>query len=95
MKNISNNFNETNYCYKSGSSDHLANACKHNLTICSKCNVKGHLAKVCFKGRKEEYTTTQHRTNQIKESLAIHSEHVSHREKFLVKVNIEGGKLSF
>ncbi|XP_045483761.1 uncharacterized protein K02A2.6-like [Harmonia axyridis] len=87
--NNSKNVNFKNYCYRCGSPTHFANKCKHITTICSKCKVKGHLGKVCFKSKNTEST------NQIEELFSIESEHIDYREKFMVKIKIEGKILIF
>lgn len=39
-------------CFRCGSTDHMANRCKHMYTVCNYCKRKGHLRKVCFKAKK-------------------------------------------
>ncbi|XP_045473436.1 uncharacterized protein K02A2.6-like [Harmonia axyridis] len=48
-----------------------------------------HLGKVCFKSKNTEST------NQIEELFSIESEHIDYREKFMVKIKIEGKILIF
>ncbi|XP_044759962.1 uncharacterized protein LOC123317502 [Coccinella septempunctata] len=59
------NSDKSSHCYRCGSPSHFANTCKYISSICSKCKVKGHLAKVCFKGRQSS-RKAEH-TNQIEE----------------------------
>ena len=43
-----------------GSSQHLADKCSHSTSVCSFCKKKGHIAKVCFKKKKEGSCHTTH-----------------------------------
>ena len=36
----------TKFCYRCGSPNHLASACRHLETVCKSCTKKGHLAAV-------------------------------------------------
>ncbi|XP_044764494.1 uncharacterized protein K02A2.6-like [Coccinella septempunctata] len=87
------NSNKSAYCYRCGSPSHFANTCKYISSICSKCKVKGHLAKVCFKGR--QISRKAEHTNQIEEIFAVESEHVSYRDKYMVKIKIEDKLINF
>ncbi|XP_068707834.1 uncharacterized protein [Montipora foliosa] len=48
------------FCFRCGSSQHLANKCIHNTSVCNFCKKKGHIAKVCFKKKKEGSCYTTH-----------------------------------
>ena len=45
---------EVKACFRCGSTQHLADKCSHNKTICNYCKRPGHLAKVCFKKKKAD-----------------------------------------
>jgi len=51
-------FNKSNrndkQCFRCGDASHLAPKCKHIKTECNFCHVQGHLAKVCFKKKRQE-----------------------------------------
>ena len=47
------------FCFRCGSSQHLANKCSHSTSVCNFCK-KGHIAKVCFKKKKEGSCHTTH-----------------------------------
>ena len=40
-------FSKGKHCYRCGSSERLADVCRHACTTCGYCRQKGHLAKVC------------------------------------------------
>ena len=48
------------FCFRCGSTQHLANKCIHSTSVCNFCKKKGHIAKVCFKKKKEGSCHTTH-----------------------------------
>ena len=48
------------FCFRCGSSQHLADKCSHSTSVCNFCKKKGHIAKVCFKKKKEGSRHTTH-----------------------------------
>ena len=47
------------FCFRCGSSQYLAGKCSHSTSVCNFCK-KGHIAKVCFKKKKEGSCHTTH-----------------------------------
>ncbi|XP_068675547.1 uncharacterized protein [Montipora foliosa] len=48
------------FCFRCGSSQHLGDKCSHSTSVCNFCKKKGHIAKVCFKMKKEGSCYTTH-----------------------------------
>ena len=48
------------FCFRCGFSQHLADKCSHSTSVCNFCKKKGHIAKVCFKKKKEGSCHTTH-----------------------------------
>ena len=48
------------FCFRCGSSQHLADKCSHSTSVCNFCKKKGHIAKICFKKKKESSCYTTH-----------------------------------
>ena len=47
-------------CFRCGSSQHMADRCSHVKSTCSYCKKSGHLAKVCFKKKRESSCNLTH-----------------------------------
>ena len=76
-------------CYRCGGENHLASKCSLDInTICRGCGVAGHLQRVCmrFKGSK---------LNQVAEIFRIKEEDTKFREKYSIKLKVEGKDIIF
>lgn len=96
-------FNSKNTCYRCGSSDHLANNCKHADKTCSLCGKVGHLRRVClgakattsnFKDKNfdKKVSNNYHTMKNIEEICVIDNVDNS---KFFVDIECEGNFLTF
>ena len=48
------------FCFRCGSSQHLADKCSHSTSVSNFCKRQGHIAKVCFKKKEEGSCHTTH-----------------------------------
>ena len=52
---------QAKFCFRCGSSQYLADKCSHSISVCNDfCKKNGHIAKVCFKKKKEGNCRTTH-----------------------------------
>uniref|UniRef100_A0A182PW13 RNA-directed DNA polymerase n=1 Tax=Anopheles epiroticus TaxID=199890 RepID=A0A182PW13_9DIPT len=52
------------YCFRCGSSLHLANKCEHKTKVCAVCKKVGHLQRVCFRKTKAQGTNDKKRVSR-------------------------------
>lgn len=90
------------YCFRCGG-NHKANVCKLDKNItCKKCNLKGHLQRVCMKNKNKRYTNLveeegqdQHNLDEILLVDTKEPEHTEFRKKYRLQVEVEGKPISF
>nr|XP_029729204.1 uncharacterized protein LOC115266775 [Aedes albopictus] len=89
-------------CYRCGDSDHFANKCRHQSTICNFCKRKGHLEKVCqtkLRGNPKkapEKAVTHHIEDSpvIKDVFHLRST-PGFADKFMLDLKVDGRTLTF
>ncbi|XP_068726314.1 uncharacterized protein [Montipora capricornis] len=59
------------FCFRCGSSQHLADKCSHSTSVCNFCKKKGHIAKVCFKKKKEGEKVMEFKIGDQLDSLLV------------------------
>ena len=73
------------FCFRCGSSQHLADKCSHSTSVCNFCKKKGHITKVCFKKKKESSCHTTHLvTATATQEVNTNEDHGDTRDRFTV-----------
>lgn len=107
---LSNITKNKNTCFRCGSTQHLANACKHAKSVCNYCSKTGHLRSVCLSLKKESESKNSksdgkkkkaHQANftdvfsELEEVCNIVGNGDSNRSKIFLKLNVNGAPIDF
>lgn len=96
-----------NHCYRCGNTGHYASSCDKKNEICSFCNIKGHLRKVCNKAKRAGQTHQITEESDVDEIVALDEltevgqtdmlqmEHTQHRAKFFTTLSVNDSEIKF
>ncbi|XP_041989081.1 uncharacterized protein K02A2.6-like [Aricia agestis] len=80
-------------CYRCGKEDHQSNECSALKITCSKCNKKGHLARVCLQRTPPTYQM-EHTTSSEESLCDINLIKSEISEKYMIPIKIENTQVN-